>query len=59
MESSYVSLGTPSMPETEAEAESDTGGIQGGGAISDSDVRSDSDVDCRPTEAAKEKQTAR
>ena len=51
------------MPETEADAEPDTGDSQSGGTInnadvlsdSDADEESDSDIDSRPSEAAKAK----
>ncbi|CAN0457326.1 unnamed protein product [Laminaria digitata] len=60
LDSSSISLGTQEeMPETEADAETDTGGSQSGGILSDSDEESDSDVDSQPIEAAKANRTAR
>ena len=47
------------MPETEADAEPDTGDNHSGGTISDVDEESDSDIDIRPREAAKAKRIAR
>ena len=47
------------MPETEADAEPDTGDSHSGGTISDVDEESDSDIDSRPSEAAKAKRIAR
>ena len=61
LESSSISLGTQKeMPESEADAETDTGDSQSGRTISnvgeesDSDVGKDSDVDTRPSEARKQ-----
>ena len=45
LESSSISLGTQEMPETEADAEPDTGDSHSGGTISDLDEESDSDID--------------
>ena len=53
LESSSISLGTQEMPETEADAGSDTGDSHNGGTISDVDEESDSDIDSRPSDAAK------
>ena len=47
------------MPETEADAEPDTGDSHCGGTISDLDEESDSDIDSRPSETAKAKRIAR
>ena len=47
------------MPETEADAEPDTGDSHSGGTISDVDEESDIDIDSRPSEAAKAKRIAR
>ena len=47
------------MPETEADAEPDTGDSHSGGTISDVDEESDDNIDSRPSEAAKEKRIAR
>ena len=47
------------MPETEADAGSDTGDSHNGGTISDVDEESDSDIDSRPSETAKAKRIAR
>lgn len=54
-----IPFATQDMPSTEADAESDTGGIQNGGAISNSDEESDSNVDIQPSKAANEKRIAR
>ena len=66
LESSFIPLGTQEeMPETEADAEPDTGDSQSGGTISnvdeesDSDVDEESDVDSRPSEPANVKLIAR
>ena len=56
---SSISLGTQEMPETEADAEPDTGDSHSGGTISDVDEESDSDIDSRPSEVAKAKRIAR
>ena len=42
------------MPETEADDEPDTDDSQSGGTISNVDEESDSDIDSRPSEAAKQ-----
>ena len=47
------------MPATEADDESDTDDSQSGGTISNVDEESDSDIDSRPSEAAKAKRIAR
>ena len=47
------------MPETEADAEPDTGDSHRGGTISDVDEESDSDIDSPASEAAKAKRIAR
>ena len=50
LESSSISLCTQEeMPETEADAEPDTGDSQSRGAISNVDEESESDFDSRPT----------
>ena len=68
MESSSISLGTQEeTPETEADAEPDTGDSQSGGtksnvdeeSDSDTDEESDCDIDSRPSEAARAKRIAR
>ena len=57
---SSISLGTQEeKSETEADAEPDTGDSYSGGTISDVDEGSDSDIDSRPSEAAKAKRIAR
>ena len=40
------------MPETEADAEPDTGDSHSWGTISDGDEKRDSDIDSRPSEEA-------
>ena len=47
------------MPETEADAEPDTGDSHSGGTICDVDEESDSDMDSRSSETAKAKRIAR
>ena len=47
------------MQETEADDEPDTDDSQSGGIISNVDEESDSDIDSRPSEAAKAKRIAR
>ena len=68
MESSSISLGTQEeTPETEADAEPDTGDSHSGGtksnvdeeSDSDTDEESDCDIDSRPSEAARAKRIAR
>ena len=59
LESSSIALGTQEMPETEADDEPDTDDSQSGGTISNVDEESDSDIDSRPSEAAKAKRIAR
>ena len=60
LEPSSIPLGMPEeMPESEADAEPDAGDSHSGGAISNVDEESDSDVDSRPSEAARAKRTAR
>ena len=59
LESSSISHVTQEMPETEADAEPDTGGSHSGGAISDVDEEIDSNIDSRPSETAKAKRIAR
>ena len=59
LESSSISLGTQEMPETEADAEPDTGDSHSGGTINDVDEESDSDIDSRPSETAKAKRNTR
>ena len=53
LESSFIPLGTQEeMPETEADAEPDTGDSHSWGTISDGDEKRDSDIDSRPSEEA-------
>ena len=59
LESSSIALGTQEMPETEADDEPDTDDSQSGGTLSNVDEESDSDIDSRPSEAAKAKRIAR
>ena len=59
LESSISLVTQEEMPETEADAEPDTGDSHSGGTISDVDEESDDNIDRRPSEAAKEKRIAR
>ena len=60
LESSSISLGTQEeMPETEADVQPDTGDSHMGGTISNDDEESDSDIDGRPSKAARAKRIAR
>ena len=60
LESSSFSLRKQQeIPETESDAELDTGDSHSGGTISDVDEESDDNIDSRPSEAAKEKRIAR
>ena len=55
-----ISLGTQEkMPETEADAEPDTGDSHSGGKIGDVYEESDNDIDSRPCETANAKRIAR
>ena len=60
LESSSFSLRKQQeIPETESDAELDTGDSHSGGTISDVDEESDSDIGSRPSEAAEPKRVAR